>query len=102
MSPYKFKTMQASRNWKEYIFFTENQGQDIQDKTYPAAVSLTFCELIVSPWPAILFFKGPGGWLRLSCVSSIACDSESSVLGDLLEVTCRCGEGVTTYTIIAR
>ena len=92
-----FKTLQASKAWKRFIYLSENQPG--YDCTEPLKASITFTsmDVLAVPPSSAICFMGMGNYLVVNFVTAVDC--ESHVLGDLLKITCKGGE---QYIIVAQ
>lgn len=91
------KTIQALKNWKRFIYLTENQEQSTFTNT---TLNLTFdsMQVFISALPPpFVSFSSDKNNMSLANITTIT--DEPHVLGDILTFTCNNGE---QFTIIAQ
>lgn len=91
------KALQASKNWKRFVYLSENQpGYTCLN---PLKISMTFhrMEVFSAPPSASICFMDAGDYLCLDSIASVTCKPD--ILGDLLKISCKGGE---KYIVIAQ
>ncbi len=93
----EFKRLQESKNWKQFIYLSENQPD--YDTRVPLVVNLAFrsMSIFATPPTTAFVFAGRGNIMGLNHIVGIAC--EPDILGDVLIFSNWNGE---KYIVIAQ
>lgn len=91
-----FRKLQAVKDWKRFVYLSENQPN--YSCTEPLKVEITFYSMNIPPIPwTTIYFGEKGNRLWINFVSNVEC--EPNVLGDILTITDRGGQ---QYIIVAQ
>lgn len=94
----EFKKFLSEKQPRKIIFMSENQDDfDVAD---PFVLSVAFSSIFVGENPNVVYITDGANSVRLNMVKRIKVQSESSVIGTEVKVSCLGREREKTYTLL--